>query len=173
MIMSLSYLIIAVNIVLIIIGIPIYIHRIKRLDLIYSKGEFWLFECIDTFFSLLHFLLLQSEHKQNDALLLITTLGCIGLIAWIRCVIQFDVSGFWIVNILGIKKRYEYKDVLMIKRKKREYGRPYHRTERIAVIHLPNKKVSVNREYENYFEFMEKMAKKYKEVHGHKMVNKQ
>lgn len=61
----------------------------------------------------------------------------------------------------------------MIKRKKREYGRPYHRTERIAVIYLPNKKISVNREYENYFEFMEKMAKKYKEVHGHKMVNKQ
>lgn len=168
---ALSYLIIALNIVLAIIGILVYIKRTKRTDLIYSKGEFWLFECFTTLFSALHFWILQSEHEQNDALLFITSLGCAGLIAWIHYVIQFDESGFWTVNILGQKKRYEYKDVLMIKRKKREYRKPM-RTEHITTIHLPNKKVSVNREYENYFEFMEKMAKKYKEVHGHKMLNK-
>ena len=134
--------------------IPVYIRRIKRTDLVYSKWEFWLFECIAIFFSILHFWILQSEKQYSDVGLLVTVIGCIGLITWLKYAIQFDESGFWIYNILGQKKRCEYKDVLMIKRKKREYGRPYHRTERIAVIHLPNKKISVNRECENYFEIM-------------------
>lgn len=172
MVITLSYLIIVLNIVLAIIEIPVYIRRIKRTDLVYSKWEFWLFECFAIFFSILLFWILQFEKQYSDIGLLATVIGCIGLITWLKYAIQFDESGFWIFNILGQKKRYEYQDVLMIKRKKREYSKPYHRTERIAVIHLPKKKVSVNREYENYFEFMEKMAKKYKEVHGHKMVNK-
>ena len=166
----LSYIIILIGLLLAITGIPIYIKRIKRTDLVYSKWEFWVFECFAIFFSALHFWILQSEKQYSDVGLLVTIIGCIGLITWIKYAIQFDESGFWIYNIFGQKKRYEYKDVLMIKRKKREYR--FYPTERVAIIHLPNKKVSVNREYENYFEFMEKMAKKYKEVHGHKMVNK-
>lgn len=169
---AISYLIIALNIVLAIIEIPVYIRRIKRTDLVYSKWGFWLFECFAIFFSILHYWTLQSEKQYSDVELLTTVIGCIGLITWLKYVIQFDESGFWIYNLLGQKKRYEYKNVLMIKRKKREYSKPYHRTEHIAVIHLPNKKVSVDRKCENYFEFMEKMAKKYKEVHGHKMINK-
>ena len=168
----LSYIIILIEVLLAITGIPIYIKRIKRTDLVYSKWEFWWFECFAIFFSILHFWILQSEKQYSDVGLLTTVIGCIGLITWLKYVIQFDESGFWVFNIFGQKKRYEYKDVLMIKRKKRKYRKPYHLTERIAVIHLPSKKVSVNREYENYFEFMEKMAKKYKEVHGHKITSK-
>ncbi len=45
MVIIISYLIIVLNIVLAIIEIPVYLRRIKRTDLVYSKWEFWLFEC--------------------------------------------------------------------------------------------------------------------------------
>lgn len=168
---ALSYLIIVLNIGLAIIGLPVYVRRTKRTDLVYSKWEFWLFEIFCVFFSLLHLEIIRAEQHYSDVGLLATIVGCIGLITWLHYVIQFDESGFWILNILWKKKRYEYKDILLVKRKKREYRKPT-RTEHTTTIHLPNKKVTVNREYENYFEFMEKMAKNYKKVHGHKLVSK-
>lgn len=166
-----SYLIIVLNIVLVTIGIPVYLHRIKQANLVYSKGEFWFFEIFSLFFSILHFWILQSEKQHHDVGLLITIVACIGLITWLHYVIQFDESGFWVINLLWQKKRYEYQDVLLVKRKKLEYRRP-RRTENVTIIHFPNKKIFMNRNYENYFEFMEKMAKKYKEVHGHKLASK-
>lgn len=169
MLVILSYIIILIWILLVVTGIQIYKKRIKRTDLIYSKKEFWLVVVLNTLCTLLHFLLLQYNHVQNNALLIINSIACVALISLIHNVIEFDESGFWTKNILGRKKRYEYKDILMIKHKKQEYTGSYRHTDYIEIIHLPGKKVHVNIVHENYSLFSSKMSKKYKEVHGHKI----
>ena len=104
---ALSYLIIVLNIGLAIIGVSVYICRTKRTDLVYSKWEFWLFEIFGVFFSLLHLGIIRSEQHYSDVSLLATIVGCIGLISWLHYVIQFDESGFWILNILWKKISYK------------------------------------------------------------------
>ena len=93
--------------------------------------------------------------------IVLIVLGIIGIVSWMHSIIEYDETGFIVLNIFCQKKRYEYKDIKYIKRKKKMYKNPID-TDNLVIIYLPGKKVTIEREYANYFEFMEMVTKNYK-----------
>lgn len=155
-----SIVIIFADLVLAILAMKAYISRTKRTDIMYPKGLFWLVECGTVIFALGYLWLLREMNQYNCIGLLLTVTGGLALLEWLRYGILFDETGFWVRNIFGKKIRYEYKDILKVSHKKTEHnGRPVSYTLRTTTLHFADKKVSIDRGCENYFEFLEKKAR--------------
>lgn len=164
-----SYILSILGWIFVVIGIVVFIKRKSKTNLMYPVNGFVFAEVFAACFSTLMFWFLKEKEQVDDALMsFFVLLGIIAILSYIHQAIQYDDTGFWMRDFLWRKKRYEYKDVQYIKRKTVKYKKP-RGTEKRTTIFMEKRKIKIEQEYVNYFEFMEKMAKSYKEFHNKKI----
>lgn len=152
-------------------GILIYFKRQSKKNIVYPLRGFWFIVIFTLFFSTLLFYFTKNGEPVEVLFIAFIVLGIAGIASWLHGIIEYDETGFIVLNFFCQKKRYEYKDIKYLKRKKKMYKNPIN-TENLVIIYLPGKKVTIEREYANYFEFMEIMAKDYKKNHKKKIPQK-
>ena len=144
-------------------GILIYFKRQVISHIVYPLRGFWSIIIFTLFFSVVLYCFTETGEPVEVMLMFIAfiVLGITGIVSWMHSIIEYDETGFIVLNIFCQKKRYEYKDIKYIKRKKKMYKNPID-TDNLVIIYLPGRKVTIEREYANYFEFMEMVTKNYK-----------
>lgn len=166
-----NYAISVVGWIFVIIGISVYFKRKSKTNLVYPVQGFIFMELFTAWFSSLMIWFLKEEESVVILFMFFILSGIIGIVSFIHKIIEYDDTGFWVWNFFWQKKRYEYKDIQYIKRKTVTYGK-YSITERRTTIFMPKRKIRIEQEYKNYFEFMELMAKVYKKVHHKKIPDR-
>jgi hypothetical protein len=167
----LGYLVPVLGWISALLGAAVHVKRKAEKKLLYPAEGIWFMVGFTVFFSTLLFCFTFMQEPVEELFLAFILLGVVGNIASICEVIKFDETGFWTFNLLGRKKRYEYEDVLAIKKRTYHYttGR---RTRKFTTIYLSRKRIRIEESYANYSAFMARMEGTYRWVHKRRIPQK-
>ena len=169
----LSYVMIQLGYTFAIIGIVSFFKRKTKENIIYPLQGFLGIEVFTIFFSVMLSIFIKINVTDTKSINLFTAFVLWGVVAisnYVHSIIYYDSTGFYIYNLLCIKKRYEFADIVYLKQKTLEYK--YGGVEERVTIKMPKRKIIINRQYANYFEFMNTMASAYKKAHNCKIPKK-